>query len=141
MSIFALDNGTLEQFVTTWLGPSLGWAKLPVMPELFVSSTAPLTIPPFTSRVILNAAVTSILLPSVAAWVTPQPTLGQRNIACFDRSLWIKDLIGAASVGSPIVVTACGSDEIDTLSSYSIITAYDLIRLYPLSDLSGWYVG
>lgn len=25
-SIFALDLGATEQFVTTWMGPSLGWA-------------------------------------------------------------------------------------------------------------------
>jgi hypothetical protein len=126
------------QFIRTYLGPSLGWQHLPVMPEIDVLSTAPLVLPPFSSRIILKAAVKSIQLPSVAAWVVAPP---QQNNTGFDRSIWIKDLIGGASVGSPIVVTSSGTDQIDTLATYSIITPYDLIRLFPLTDLSGWWVG
>jgi hypothetical protein len=59
----------------------------------------------------------------------------------FDRSLWIKDLSGTASQLAPIVIMPSGTDQIDQLSSFSIITTNDLIRLYPLTDLSGWYTG
>jgi hypothetical protein len=78
MSINQLDLGTTVQFVKTYLGPSLGWAHLPVQPNLIVTSAAPLTVPAFASRIVLNAAVKLILLPSIASWVTPQATQEHR---------------------------------------------------------------
>lgn len=80
----------------------------------------------------------AIALPSVASWVVAPP---QQNNTAFDRSILIKDLIGAASAAAPVVVTPSGTDQIDTLATYSIITPFDLIKLFPLSDLSGWWVG
>ncbi len=65
----------------------------------------------------------------------------QANISAFDRGLVIKDLGGNASQASPIVVTPNGSDTIDGLASFSIVTPYDLIRLYSLTYLTGWMVG
>jgi len=127
------------QWVKVWLGPTLGWALLPVMPELIISSAAALTIPAYASRVLLNAAVKAITLPSVSQWMLASLPLA--NTAAFDRSLWIKDYIGDASVGAPIVITPNGTDTIDGLSSFSIITNFDLIRFYPLTSLLGWYVG
>lgn len=112
---------------------------LPVMPELIITSAAALTIPAYASRVLLNAAVKAITLPSVAQWMLASLPLA--NTAAFDRSLWIKDYIGDASVGAPIVITPNGTDTIDTLSSFSIVTNFDLIRFYPLTSLLGWYVG
>jgi hypothetical protein len=133
------QGGTNCQFVKTWLGPSLGWAMLPVMPELVITSASALTISAFSSRVLLNAAVKAIALPAVSQWMLA--TLPLANISGFDRSLWIKDYIGDASSGSPIVVTPNGSDTIDGLASYSIITPNDLLRLYPITTLAGWYTG
>lgn len=135
-----LDQGGSNcQFVKTWMGPTLGWMILPVVPELEITSASALVIGPYTSRVILNAAVKAIALPSVKQWMTAALPLA--NTSAFDRSLWIKDLVGSASFVSPIVVTANGTDTIDLLASYQIATPNDLIRLYPLTDLSGWYVG
>ena len=55
--------------------------------------------------------------------------------------MWIKDYAYSASAASPIVIEAAGSDLIDGEASFSIVEPGDLIRLYPLSDLSGWWVG
>ena len=133
------QGGTSRQWVRTYLGPTLGWKDLPVMPELEITSAATLTIPAYASRVLLKAAVKIINLPSVSQWMLA--TLPLANVSPFDRSLWIKDYVGDASTGSPIVINADSPDTIDTLASFSIITQNDLIRLYPLTDLTGWYVG
>ncbi len=138
-SIFNLDQGQPNQFLRTWLGPSLGWQDLPVAAQTFVTSAAPLTIQPQMSRVILKAAVTAIQLPSVVAWVTANTALMAQGPSD-GRSLWIKDLSGTAGL-NPITVTPYGVDLVDGLLSWSIINANELLRLYPLSDLSGWYVG
>ena len=133
------QGGSNCQWTKVYLGPTLGWVMLPIMPELEITSAAALTIPAYASRVLLKAAVKAIALPSVSQWMLA--TLPLANTAAFDRSLWIKDYVGDASSGAPIVITPNGSDTIDTLSSYSIITQNDLLKLYPLTDLTGWFVG
>jgi hypothetical protein len=135
------QSGTNAQFVRTYLGPTLGWVMVPVVPELIIISTAPLVLglpgsTSYASRVLLNAAVTSVTLPSVAQWMNA--TLPLANNAGFDRSIWVKDLGGNATV-SPITFTPFGTDTIDTLGSWQMSTAYDLVQFYPLTDLSGWY--
>lgn len=132
-------GGTNAQFVRTWLGPTLGWAMLPVTPELIFSSGGALVLPAYASRVLLKAAVTPITLPSVAQWMTAALPLG--NTAGFDRSLFIKDLSGLPTPGSPFLINRSGTDTIDGLTQWKITNANQLVRLYPLSDLSGWFVG
>lgn len=121
------------------MGPTLGWMMLPVVPEISVISSAALTIPPYASRVLLKAAVKSILLPSVSQWMLA--SLPQANVAAFDRSLWIKDYIYGASNGAPITIMPDGTDTIDALASFEVISPGALIRLYPLTTADGWYVG
>ena len=135
------QGGSNCQWTKVYLGPTLGWAMLPIVPELEITSAAALTIPAYASRVLLKAAVKAIQLPKVSQWMLA--TLPLANTSSFDRSLWIKDYVGDASSGAPIVITpdATLPDTIDGLSSFSIITQQDLIRLYPLTDLTGWYVG
>jgi len=142
-SIFAIDLGTPVQFINVYLGPSLGWALLPIQPELVINTPGALVVPAFASRILLNAAgVSPITLPSVAQWMTAQSANGVvKNLAAFDRSIWIKDLIGAASAGSPIVINPSGTDTVDGLSSRQMITAFEVVKLFPLTSLEGWYVG
>lgn len=135
-----LDQGGSNcQWTRVYLGPTLGWAMLPIVPEIIVTSTATFTVPAYASRILLNAACKSILLPSVSQWM--EATLPLANISGFDRSLWIKDLVYDASGAAPIVITPNGSDLIDGTGSFSIVEAGELIRLYPLTNLTGWYVG
>jgi hypothetical protein len=134
-----LDQGGSNcQFTRVYLGPTVGWVMLPVVPELEITLAAGLFLGNFTSRVLLKAACKSVNLPACAAWMLAQY---QANQAAFDRSIWIKDYVGDASAGAPIVITPNGADVIDGLASFKMITPYSLIRLYPLTDLSGWYVG
>ena len=135
--IFNTDLGCIEQFGRVWLGPSLGWQFVPVTPELYVTSTAPLVLGPFTPRVLLKVACTSITLPLCATWMT-ENFQGQ---TAMDRSIWVKDLGMNASPSTPITISPSGGNLIDGLASFQITTAGALIRLYPLTDLSGFYVG
>lgn len=131
------QSGSNAQWNRTWLGPTIGWVMLPVTPERIITSTAALTIRPYDSKILLNAAVTSIQLPDVVAWVTSPFQVVQ---SAFERSLWIKDLAGNARSNN-IVITPYAGQTIDLLSSYTIVSNHALIKLYPLTDLSGWYVG
>lgn len=92
------------------------------------------------SRIILNATgtpVTAVTLPSVALWVA---SVFRQLQPPFDNSLWIKDLAGVAGANN-VVITPFGTQKIDTLSSFQLVSNHALIRLYPVSDLSGWFVG
>lgn len=95
-------------------------------------------LPAGTSLVLVNvAASVTIQLPSIVSWVQEvalQPT------TAFDRSIWIKDL-GYNAANFNITITPFSGDTIDNQSSFSIITNGDLIRLYPLINLTGWFVG
>jgi hypothetical protein len=139
------QGGSNCQWVDASLGPTLGLAFLPVSPELIVTTPGPYTVPPFASRILIKGAgVGPIQLPRVSQWMTATSGAGQRvvqNLAGFGRDIWIKDFGGNASVGSPIVVLPFGSDTIDGLSQYSISTPGEILRLYGLTDLSGWYSG
>ena len=142
-NIFDLDTGSNAQQALTYLGPSLGWALLPVQPELIVTQAGALVLGPYASRVLLNApAITPVTLPSVSQWMQAQGPDGLvQNIAGFDRSIWIKDLAYSASALTPIVVAASGSDTIDGQATFQIVEAGQMIEIYPLTDCSGWYVG
>lgn len=132
------QSGTNCQFARVYLGPTIGWVMLPIVPELLVTSAANIVLGPYTSRVLLKAGVKSIALPSVAAWVAAQ---FQANQSAFDRSIWIKDYAYLATGAQPIIVTPAGADTIDGFANFTIVTQGSIIRLYPLTDLTGWYVG
>ncbi len=131
------QGGNFNQQLKVYMGPTIGWVMFQVNPELDVTSAAALVIQPFTSRVMLKAAVTAITLPDVVAWMKAP---FQQYTSGFDRSLWIKDLNGNAQANN-IVVSPSGTQKIDTLTSFKIISNHALLRLYPLIDLSGWYSG
>ena len=136
-----LDQGTNIQFIRTYLGPSLGWRELPVAAEADITTTSPYVVGLYDNRIILKAACKSVLLPPVAVWMEAQTPVGM-NWAGWNAEIWVKDYSGDASSGAPIVVTPNGSETIDGLASYSIITPNELLRLYPITNLtSGWYLG
>jgi hypothetical protein len=131
------QSGTTCRFVRVYHGPTLGWVEIPIEPELIITSAAALVLPVYASRVLLNAAVKSVTLPSVSQWM--RASLPLAVTASFDASIWVKDLSYQASDGSPIVFTPNGTDKIDTFSSWSMNSPGKLVKFFPLTDLSGWY--
>jgi hypothetical protein len=130
------------QYTRVALGPSLGKVLVPILPQTKVTSGTSYTIQPYDSVILLKTPISNVYLPSVAQWMTAQGPNGLvMNKAPWQRSIWIKDLTGVISIGSPVTVNPSGSDLIDQLSSYELATPFELIRLYALSDLSGWMVG
>ena len=129
----------LAQQVLAACGPSLGWQRQVVSPEFFVTSGGTKTLP--GAGIVLvnfNGAVT-IALPSVASLFQQAPTLAPSPV--FGQAIWVKDLGGFASAANPIVIQPFAGNLIDGLASFSIITPFDLIRLYVLTDQSGYYSG
>jgi hypothetical protein len=55
MSLADLDKGSYTQFAKTWLGPTLGWVMLPIIPQTNVTTSGTYTILPYNGQVILKA--------------------------------------------------------------------------------------
>ena len=133
------QSGTGFQRVRAYLGPSLGWKELYVKPSQSVVAAGTVTLPPGTSIVFVNVAgLVTLLLPDITKWV--QENAGQPATG-LERSIWIKDLGGNANAFN-ITVTPFDSQKIDLLQqSFIIVQNRQLLRLYPLNDLSGWFSG
>jgi hypothetical protein len=130
-----LDRGLRFQSVKAFLGPTLGWVQEWVRPET-VYSTSPVNLGPKDSVALLNVLSSCVVnLPSVIAWMR-EPAYNMYSP--FERALWIKDISGAA-VGNNITIVPFGSQTIDGGASIIINQNYQIIRLYPRNDLTGWY--
>lgn len=93
--------------------------------------TANATVGTNDSVILVNSMTpVTISLPDLSSWTT----------GFFARSVWVKDIGGNAAAAN-ITIAPFGSQTIDTLSSLMLVSNHAIARLYPLSDLSGWYVG
>jgi hypothetical protein len=133
------QSGHSWQKVRAFLGPTLGWVDMHVMPTRNITVAGSYPVLPGDAVILVQAAGSvTILLPDVRVWV--QETAYQPATA-FGRELWIKDL-GGNALSFPITVTPFGTQTIDMLAqSFSIIQNRMLLRLYPLNDLTGWFSG
>lgn len=133
------QSGNSFQTVQVYMGPSLGWMTVQVKPSQSVIAAGAVTLASGASLVFVNVAgLVTINLPDVKKWLQEAaylPAVG------FERAIWIKDLGGNANANN-ITVTPFGTQTIDLLNqNFTIIQNHQLLRLYPLNDLSGWFSG
>lgn len=132
------QSGSSWQKVRAWLGPSLGWGEVQVRPTRTISAGGTFSIVGGDQVILVNVAATvNVQLPDVRLWV--QETANQPATG-FERSIWVKDLGGNAASFN-ITITPFGTQKIDLQSSFVMNAARQFVRLYPLNDLTGWYVG
>lgn len=130
-----LDRGTYVRRVDVNPGPTLGlvWAQIGAQTKITTGGTTTLDINTQVALVNFNGSVV-VALPSVLSWLNApaQP---------FDGAIWVKDLGGFASAANPITVVPNGTDTIDGQANYKIINPMQLLRIYPLIDATGWFLG
>jgi hypothetical protein len=91
-----------------------------------------------TALLLVNTpAAVTLTLPDVTKWMNE--AFGQ-PVTAFERTVWIKDLGGYAG-SFPITVNAFPGQKIDTANSAMVNTFFGALRLYPLVDQSGWFIG
>jgi hypothetical protein len=84
------------------------------------------------------AGSVTLVLPDVKLWVNE---FAYQPATAFERALFIKDLIGTAAA-NPITIQPLSGQTIDLAAgSIAITTTHGLVRLYPLDDLTGWWLG
>ena len=133
------QSGQGFQSVVLDLGPTLGKVQTRVQPQRSITVAGTTTLDPGDSIALINiAGLVTINLPDVSLWVK-QPHYAPAT--GFERALWVKDL-GGNAVAFNITVHPFGVQTIDNLAiDYTIVQARQLLRLYPLNDLSGWFSG
>lgn len=138
-SLVDLDkSGIAFQQIKVWQGPSQGWVMQQVQPSEEITVGGSTTLGAGASIVFVNAAApVTITLPNVILWMR-EPAY--RPAVSFERSIWIKDS-GYNASSFNITITPFAGQTIDGLPSFMIVTQGLLIRLYPLNNLTGWFVG
>lgn len=135
-----LDQGGMAwQKARVYLGPTLGWVETQVRPTRNITTGGTTTLAAGDSVVLVNVALAvTINLPDVAQWLKE---VAYQPATAFERAIWVKDIGGHAAVNN-ITITPFGTQTIDnSLASVVINTNLGFSRLYPLNDLSGWFVG
>ena len=133
------QGGNAAQNIKVYLGPSLGWVRQQVRPEQYVTTGGATTLTGGVGVVFVSvASAVTINLPDVKSWVYES---AYYQATAFERAIWIKDLGGNAAAFN-ITVAPFGSQAIDGLAqNFTIIQNRQLLRLYPLFDLTGWFSG
>jgi len=131
------QSGFIFQKQNVYLGPTLGWLPLRVKPERYIVAGGSYTINPDDGVVLVNTpAAVTLTLPDVTKWMN-EPF--SQPVTAFERTVWIKDIGGYAG-SFPITAQAFPGQKIDTANSAVVNTFFGVLRLYPLADLSGWFV-
>jgi hypothetical protein len=133
------QSGSAWQKARTWLGPTLGWVDTQVRPSRAIAIAGTYQVFTGDSVIFVNVpGLVTLLLPDVRLWIQEpayQPATG------FERAIWIKDLGGNAA-SFPITVSPFSGQTIDLLGTpFQVVVNRQLIRLYPLNDQTGWWVG
>jgi len=132
-----LDKGVPYQAAQVYLGPTLGWSNAWVRPEV-VYTTSPVNLTSRDSVALINVSGrATVNLPDVVAW-TREPFY---NIySPFERAIWVKDMGGTAQ-NFGIFIIPVGVQTIDGKGNIAFAQNFGIVRLRPLNDLTGWYVG
>lgn len=129
------QGGTYRTFLTTFLGPTVGWVSLPANNILPITAAGTYAIAPDTTLITVNVAGSvTLTLPSCVQPTVPagaQPGLfGNLPITIVD--------IGGNAQAHPITINPQGGQTIMGLSTLSLATNYGSYTLIPLSAQSMW---
>lgn len=135
-------SGNAFQRTKVYLGPTLGWVEVFVQPSQLIDAAGTYDLGAGSSMVFVDVAGAVIFnLPNLTDWMQQTANPTEYNPASgFAREIWIKDLGYNASANN-ITINAHAGQTIDGEAQFTIVQDGQLIRLYPLNDLSGWFVG
>jgi hypothetical protein len=129
------QGGTSREWVNTFLGPSVGWVRLPARNLLNITAAGTYTLDLSTNLVHVNVvgAVTinlpSTQDPSVPAGVLPGK-FGKVAVGIVD--------IGGNGNAHPITIVPAAGETIMNDASIQITSDYGGFILYPSNSLKGW---
>jgi len=132
------QGGTSFQKARVYLGPSLGWKEVLVNPSQTITASGTTNLGSGASLVLVNVSgLVTVVLPDVVTWLRETAWLPATGFA---RGITIKDLGGHAAAFN-ITVDGFGTQTIDGSLTSVMSTNFAALRLFPLNDGSGWFIG
>ena len=129
------QGGSFREWVNTYLGPSVGWVRLPGQNLLTITSAGTFTALYGTSLVTVNVAgLVTINLPPAMHPVVPAGVLPGRFS---DNPITIVD-IGGHALASNITIVPAAGENIMGLANIKITINFGGFVLQPNSTLQGW---
>jgi hypothetical protein len=129
------QGGTSREWVSTYLGPSVGWVRLPSRNLLEITAAGTYTLDPSTNLVHVNVAgAVTIVLPPASNPAVPAGVLPGKygKIA-----MGIVD-IGGFAAAHPITIQAAAGETVLNAASIQIAANFSGYILYPSNTLKGW---
>jgi hypothetical protein len=129
------QGGTSREWVSTYLGPSVGWVRLPSRNLLEITAAGAYNLDLSTNLVHVNfAGAVTINLPlasnpGVPAGVLPG-RFGKVGVGIVD--------IGGFATAHPITINPAAGETIMSLASIQITGNFGGFILYPSNTLKGW---
>lgn len=125
------QGGTLREWANVYLGPSVGWVRMPVRNQLLISVAGTYAIDLSTNYVQVNVAGAVIInLPSIAALTVPAGVLPGRMVR---SPMSIVD-VGGFATANPVTIQPAAGDSIMGLASVQITSNYGGFILYPQNN-------
>lgn len=129
------QGGTLREWTSTYLGPSVGWVKRPWRNVLAVTAAGTYTLDLSTNFVQVNiAGAVTIILPSTKTSTAPA---GVQPGTYVRAPVTIVD-IGGLAAANPITIQPAAGEAILGLASIQITANYGGFILYPNSSTLNW---
>ncbi len=129
------QGGTFREWVNTYLGPSVGWVKVPAANILKITTVGTFTALIGTTLVTVNVAggvtvnLPSSIPPPAGAMAVPGP-FTQTPITIVD--------IGGNAQNFPITILPAVGETLMGLSSIQILNNFGGYILKPNPDIPGW---
>jgi hypothetical protein len=130
------QGGTSREWVDFYLGPSVGWVRVPARNLFTITVAGTYTLDPSTNLVHVNVAGdVIIILPSAIDPTVPAGVL-PGNYA--KNSIGIVDIGGYGGTNPITIQSNSVAETIMGLPSIQITSAYGGFVLYPSNTLRGW---
>lgn len=129
------QGGTLRQWQLVYLGPSVGWVRVPNRNVLGVTAPGTFTLDLSTNYVQVNInGLVTIILPTPALVVSAGATPGK----AMRVGITVVDTGGFASGANPITIQPGAGATIMGLAQVQITSAYGGFILYPNAGGNLW---
>lgn len=126
------QGGTSREWVNTYLGPSVGWVRLPSRNLLEIIAAGTYNIDYSTNLIHINTTGAVVLnLPSAQNTSVPAGVLPGKNGKI---AISIVDISGAPNV----TIDPAAGETIVNAASLTLTNAYSGFILYPSNTLKGW---
>lgn len=131
------QGGTVRQWVLVNMGPTVGIVRVPLQNVLLIAAPGSYVINASTTLVEVNSiGVTVILPPASQPTYSGAQTTQPGSFAA--RPITIVDILGSASIATPVLIQPAAGETIMGLASIKIQSSYGGYTLAPNSLEKTW---